>query len=102
MQKKPMVSAMKRETVKGGKVTKQVAVKTPSKKIMVMSENGKPQSLADRMARTKGMVNSLNAIAKEKSMGMTTGSKKMDASKPARRGNFIERIETVVKYPKKK
>lgn len=76
MQKKPMVSAMKRETVKGGKVTKQVAVKTPSKKIMVMSESGKPQSLADRMARTKGMVNSLNAIAKEKSMGMMGGAQK--------------------------
>lgn len=66
MQKKPMVSAMKRETIKGGKVTKQVAVKTPSKKVMVMSESGKPQSLADRMARTRSMANELNAIAKQR------------------------------------
>lgn len=93
MQTKPMVSAMKRETVKGGKVTKQVAVKTPSKKIMVMSENGKPQSLSDRLARTKGMVNSLNAIAKEKAMGMKSGSQTM-GMKPG--------AQKAVKYTKKK
>lgn len=66
MQTKPKVSAMKRETVKGGKVTKQVVVKTPSKKIMVKSEMGKPQSMADRKMRESGMVNSLNAIAKDR------------------------------------
>lgn len=73
MQTKPKVSAMKRETVKGGKVTKQVAVKTPSKKIMVMSESGKPQSLADRLARTKGMASELTKV---KAMGMKGGAEK--------------------------
>ncbi len=73
MQKKPMVSAMKRETVKGGKVTKQVAVKTPSKKIMVMSESGKPQSLADRTARANGFAKELPAV---KAMGMMGGTQK--------------------------
>lgn len=66
MQTKPKVSAMKRESIKGGKVTKQVAVKTPSGKIMVKSEMGKPQSLADRKMREDGMVKSLNAIAKDR------------------------------------
>ena len=66
MQTKPKVSAMKRETVKGGKVTKQVVVKTPSKKVMVKSEMGKPQSLADRTMRAKGMASSLDAMAKER------------------------------------
>ena len=79
MQKKPMVSAMKRETVKGGKVTKQVAVKTPSKKIMVMSESGKPQSLADRMARTNAMANELSKIAKERAKA---GGPKVMAGNP--------------------
>lgn len=84
MQTKPKVSAMKRETVKGGKVTKQVAVKTPSNRIMVMSESGKPQSLADRTARANAFAREL-AAAK----GMTTGSKKMDAN-------------SKIKYTKKK
>lgn len=97
MQTKPKVSAMKRETVKGGKVTKQVAVKTPSKKIMVMSESGKPQSLADRTARANAFANELAKVK-----GMTTGQKKMDAGKAPKRGNFIQKFETVVKYPKKK
>jgi hypothetical protein len=57
---------MKRETIKGGKVTKQVAIKTPKGKIMVKSEMGKPQSMADRKMREAGMVNSLNAIAKDR------------------------------------
>lgn len=71
MQTKPKVSAMKRETVKGGKVTKQVAVKTPSKKIMVMSESGKPQSLADRTARANAFAKELSAVK-----GMMGGTQK--------------------------
>ena len=66
MQTKPKVSAMKSQTVKGGKVTKQVAVKTPTKKIMVMSESGKPQSLADRNARANAFARELDKIAKER------------------------------------
>jgi len=66
MQTKPNVSAMKRETIKGGKVIKQVAVKTPSGKIMVKSEMGKPQSMADRKMREEGMIKSLNSIAKDR------------------------------------
>lgn len=63
---------MKRESIKGGKVTKQVVIKTPSKKIMVKSEMGKPQSAADRKMREEGMIKSLNSIAKDrmKSGGM--------------------------------
>lgn len=73
MQTKPKVSAMKRETVKGGKVTKQVVVKTPSKRIMVMSESGKPQSLADRTARANAFANELTKV---KAMGMKPGAQK--------------------------
>lgn len=75
MQTKPKVSAMKREAVKGGKVTKQVAVKTPKKNIMVMSESGRPQSLADRTARANAFANELNKIAKERAAA--TAPKKM-------------------------
>lgn len=91
MQKKPKVSAMKRETVKGGKVTKQVAVKTPSKKIMVMSESGKPQSLSDRLARTKGMANELNAISKQRA---AAGGPKSMAGNP----KMVDMPKKTVRY----
>lgn len=87
MQTKPKVSAMKRESIKGGKVTKQVVIKTPSKKIMVKSEMGKPQSMADRKMREDGMVKSLNAIAKDRMKAGGMGNLNAGPS---------------VKYPKKK
>lgn len=91
MQTKPKVSAMKRETVKGGKVTKQVAIKTPSKKIMVMSESGKPQSLADRLSRAKGMANSLDAMSKQRA---AAGGPKSMAGNP----KMVDMPKKTVRY----
>ena len=102
MQTKPKVSAMKRESIKGGKVTKQVAVKTPSGKIMVKSEMGKPQSLADRKMREDGMVKSLNAIAKDrvKAGGMSNLSQgPVGNLKPVQK---LTKVMKTVKYGKKK
>lgn len=83
MQTKPKVSAMKRESIKGGKVTKQVAVKTPSGKVMVKSEMGKPQSMADRKMREAGMIKSLNAMAKDRvKAGGPASMSKMPAGNP--------------------
>jgi hypothetical protein len=93
---------MKRETVKGGKVTKQVVVKTPSKKIMVKSEMGKPQSMADRKMRETGMVNSLNAIAKDrvKAGGMSNLNQgPVGNLRPVQK---LTKVMKTVKYAKKK
>ncbi len=102
MQKKPMVSAMKRETVKGGKVTKQVAVKTPSKKIMVKSEMGRPQSMADRKMREDGMVKSLNALAKDRMKAGGMGNLNQGPVGNLKPVEKLTKVMRTFKYGKKK